>query len=104
MPVLQAVYDHRIDISGVDLISVLSRARDTLPTVLGPLASPTQMASVTLPAARITGGNGVVAHELHSWPLAVQGRRVGLELLITDGMVMGARFGTSDGDGHGARR
>jgi len=97
--VLRAVYDDPLDITGVDLISVLSRSKDALPAALGTLALPAEMEPVALPVAKASGGNGVVADELHTWPWAIQGRRMGLEIRITDGMVMGARFGTTHVEG-----
>ncbi len=96
--VRRAIYETRPDLTGVDLFSMLSRARRSIPEALGPLAEPSEMPTVAVPVGQATAANGIVAHELHAWPFAVQGPRMGLELLITDGLVMGARLGTTHTD------
>jgi hypothetical protein len=44
--VLRAVYDSPLDLTGVDLFSVLSRSRDALPPALGPPAQTAEMERV----------------------------------------------------------
>lgn len=94
-----ATYDEPVDLTGLDMISVLSCARDALPGALGALAPTAAMPWSSVDRTRATAGNGLVADELHAWPWAVQGRSMGFELLIADGLVMGARFGTTHSDG-----
>jgi hypothetical protein len=93
-----ATYDEVVDLMGLDMISVLSCARDALPPALDGLAPPDSMPWSSVERARATAGNGLVADELHAWPWAVQGNSMGFELLIADGLVMGVRFGTTHRD------
>ena len=49
----------------------------------------------TVSLERATAANGVIGDEIHAWPWATRGPCMGIKLLPHEGMVIGARFGTT---------
>jgi hypothetical protein len=90
-----AVYDRAPSLDGVFLFSALGCARSAIPSALGELTPRAEMPLETVSLDRATSAKGVVGDEIHAFPWATQGPCMGIELLLREGIVIGALFGTT---------
>jgi hypothetical protein len=72
-PVHLREYSERIDLSGKDLISMLTRPKEEVSRLVGTMVAKSEMQTEELPGEYVTSLTGEVADEIHEWPHATLG-------------------------------
>jgi hypothetical protein len=66
-------YPEALDMRGKDLISSLTRSKEEVSSLVGPMVAKSEMRTEELPGESVTSSTGEVADEVHEWPNATLG-------------------------------
>ncbi len=82
-------YAEPLDLSGRDLISMLTSSKEDVSKLVGQIAAKPEMQTEELPGEYVTSMTGEVADEVHEWPNATLGQGFRhLILLFSEGRLI----------------